>query len=163
LTVSEAIFGLVGVVVGGLLTGGMTWLMARRAEHASLQTAARLARSELYESMRIIQEWLKLNHVFTEWWEEPTAWQEQRGVLAAHLPANGWRVVDDAFSRLRFVTVSVGDMTKWDPADAYRRLEMDDESRARYDEYLATFTVAAQVLADAEGTDASDIPSGGFR
>ncbi|HYI67457.1 MAG TPA: hypothetical protein VEW95_11075 [Candidatus Limnocylindrales bacterium] len=159
---TEAIFGLIGVVVGGLLTAGMTWLMARRAEQASLRTGARLARSEIYESMRVIQEWLGLNHVFPEWWEEPTTWHEQRGVLAARLPADAWKLVDGAFARLRYVTVSMNDLAKADPDQAWNKAEMSDESQRRWETHLAALTAAAGVLATAEGTDTSDMPTGGY-
>jgi hypothetical protein len=46
-SMTEAIIGLVGVLVGGLVSGGATYIMTRRAERARLRAAARLVENEL--------------------------------------------------------------------------------------------------------------------
>ena len=49
---TEAIFGLIGVALGGLLTGGATYLLARRTEKLEARASARLLQGELYEFAR---------------------------------------------------------------------------------------------------------------
>jgi hypothetical protein len=44
---TEAIFGLVGVAIGGLLNGGVTWLIERGRLQGDVKVAARLVASEL--------------------------------------------------------------------------------------------------------------------
>lgn len=44
---TEAIFGLVGVVVGGVLNGGITWLVERRNQRDQVRVAARLVDGEI--------------------------------------------------------------------------------------------------------------------
>lgn len=44
---TEAIFGLIGVVVGGLISGGISLILERRKEHVTARVAARLVREDL--------------------------------------------------------------------------------------------------------------------
>lgn len=44
---SAAVIGLIGVALGGLVSGGAQWLLARRAQRARARVAARLMRDEL--------------------------------------------------------------------------------------------------------------------
>jgi hypothetical protein len=47
LCVAEAIFGLIGVVVGALITGGVEYVMRVREEKTEMRAAARLTHAEL--------------------------------------------------------------------------------------------------------------------
>jgi len=58
---TEAIIGLVGVLVGGLVSGGATCIMTRRAERARLRAAARLVENELEHVRNLV--WAGLMNV----------------------------------------------------------------------------------------------------
>jgi hypothetical protein len=53
--VAEAIFGLVGVIVGAVVTGGVEFVAERRREAALLRKAARLVEAELDEAATIFE------------------------------------------------------------------------------------------------------------
>ena len=44
---TEAIFGLIGVVVGGLISGGLSLILEWRKERVAARVAARLVREDL--------------------------------------------------------------------------------------------------------------------
>lgn len=88
---SEAVFGLVGVVVGALLSGSTEWLLARRREQRSARTAARVVRDEMY----LVAAWLEdLSSgewtVPADWRYDAAVWNEQRIHLATVLPYEGY-------------------------------------------------------------------------
>jgi hypothetical protein len=107
---AEAIFGLVGVVVGALITGGTEYVMRKRDERAQLRAAARLGyayfRTREWELAHAVREhaWLVLSGkrlTKPEWWSEyealfarllsPAEWEAlHEGLLQAR--AVGWRV-----------------------------------------------------------------------
>jgi hypothetical protein len=47
--VTEAVFGLVGVLIGGLLIGGVDYFMRRREERQTMRSLARALHSEFLE------------------------------------------------------------------------------------------------------------------
>ena len=51
---TAAIFGLLGVVVGGLVTGGVDYVMARRREKAELRQSTRLVADELHSLWLVV-------------------------------------------------------------------------------------------------------------
>jgi hypothetical protein len=53
-----AVVGLVGVVIGGLVSGGATFVMARRQEQRKARMAARLLEDELRGYARKVRSWL---------------------------------------------------------------------------------------------------------
>jgi hypothetical protein len=64
---AQAIFGLIGVIVGGLLQGGVSWLMERRRDDWALRKAGRLFGPELARCQ------LALEQAVT--WEPPMNWE----------------------------------------------------------------------------------------
>lgn len=92
---AEAIFGLVGVVVGGLLTGVVTLLLERRRENQEARVAQRIARSELGEAAKAVEDALAAGEWPPGWdkkrWSE--SWSTNRRVLAATME-------DDDFAKL---------------------------------------------------------------
>ncbi len=90
--VTEAIFGLLGVVVGGALTGGIDYLARRREER---QTARALARA-IYAHLLDLRsqcaycadrgDWLLVDEPFVL----PEVWQEHELVLARLLTWDQW-------------------------------------------------------------------------
>jgi enoyl-CoA hydratase/carnithine racemase len=53
---TEAIFGLIGVVVGGVIQGGGTWLLARRGDRQVARGAARMTAGELIRAANRMNE-----------------------------------------------------------------------------------------------------------
>jgi hypothetical protein len=92
---SEAIFGLAGVVVGGLLTAAVTFLFERRQEKREARVARRVMRSELEEATTAIEDALAGGEWPPGWdnksWSQ--SWSTYRGVLAATMD-------DDDFDKL---------------------------------------------------------------
>jgi hypothetical protein len=94
--VPEWVVGLVGVVVGGLLTGGVSFLLERRREKAHARAAREVIKSELQAAARAVED--ALSGPDPEWppgwdrvgWTE--SWATNRPVLAA-------RMNEDDFAR----------------------------------------------------------------
>jgi hypothetical protein len=86
LLLTEAIFGLVGVVIGAVITGGGEYIMRRRDERAQVRAAARLAHSELGDA------------------EDKLGWALESGdydiVKPDDFPAERWRQHEALFARL---------------------------------------------------------------
>jgi hypothetical protein len=106
--VSEAIFGLIGVVVGALTTGGTQLFLAWRAERRDIRRARRLVASELAQNLVTLASVSAEQRVARFAGGAPlvtVAWEQSRSHLAVALD-------DDLFTRLAF---------------AYSRLEIDRE------------------------------------
>jgi len=89
--VTQAIFGLIGVIVGALVTGGLSFVRDKREESADLRAALRIVEDDfhlLWMGLKAIAEanaWHPLLRTF-----ELASWPEHRGILARHLDANDW-------------------------------------------------------------------------
>lgn len=101
---TEAVFGLVGVLIGGLITAGTEWWSSRqdrvRAEEErrdDLRAACRLVAMEL-EGIKTAVVWAEREG---RWWIEerlPTSlWLEHRALLARELSRDDWDAVDVAY------------------------------------------------------------------
>jgi hypothetical protein len=94
---AEAIFGLVGVVVGGLLTAGANWLATRADRRRSRRLAARILSDELSYHRVYIQGRLDKGEVvrLPDHTSLHEAWLEHR-VSLADLPWSDYGVVQHA-------------------------------------------------------------------
>lgn len=96
---SEAVIGLVGVVIGGLLTGGVNYLLERRREKRSGQAAARLVHAALTNASTFIEASL----VERMWMGDPRqgladdVWIEHRNGIAEAPAFDGWYPVSLAW------------------------------------------------------------------
>jgi hypothetical protein len=93
--VTEAIFGLIGVVIGGLLSGGVSYLADRRRSKAGTRIAARLMCSEI-ESNQVAS---RMSLGSRTWAQvkvglKAEAWQGHQGPLASTLTDDEWGSVD---------------------------------------------------------------------
>jgi hypothetical protein len=98
--VTQAIFGLLGVLVGSAITWGIELWRARRVDTDEARVAARL----------VIDELQSISNARTA--DEPEfkrqkasalrqdAWHSHRAVLARELPHEGWRAVRRAYDGL---------------------------------------------------------------
>jgi hypothetical protein len=95
---TEAIFGLVGVVVGGLLTGLMQAWQQRRTARAEMRAGARLISAEL----SVLQERLRrYGDGETERPDLPdVVWPAHRAVMARELDRDDWVTVARAYALL---------------------------------------------------------------
>jgi hypothetical protein len=71
--VTAAIFGLLGVVVGGVLSGLITWLLQRGQTRSSARTIARLVYDDFLHSESTLVRSLAAGH----WWKDSYLLQEQ--------------------------------------------------------------------------------------
>lgn len=96
-----AIFSLVGVVVGGLLTWGVQALQQRRTERAEARAAARLLSAELSEQHEFLDTLVKqASTTATRELPPASAWREYRAVMARQLDNDSWTAVAGAYGEL---------------------------------------------------------------
>jgi hypothetical protein len=110
-----AIVGLVGVLVGAIVSGGATYLMARRAERRKARAAAWLVKDELERVETELRRWHKMlvepirrdmvglviperiavNQLLTL--PEPAVWDEHKPMLAETLETKHWYALAAAY------------------------------------------------------------------
>lgn len=96
---SEAVTGLIGVVIGGTLTGVVTFVLERRRERRAEMSALRLLELDLRDAGGKIEAVVDRG----EWWhrsnlELPTAaWRDHRYLLASRLDHGDWQEIAEAF------------------------------------------------------------------
>lgn len=94
---AEAIFGLVGVVIGALVSGGVAFAIARRTETRKALASARLVQDELtaaaYELTAPLQ-------AFAVARLSQQRWIDHQGVLAEALNTQEWTYVTRAYSQM---------------------------------------------------------------
>jgi L-fucose isomerase-like protein len=104
--VEPAILGLIGVVVGGLLTGGVQLFLDWRKERRTVRQARRLVQGELLNAELILG---TLANLPSKTWPSfldvnaalPTsAWQEHRAQLSEVVDANLWNRLILAYAGL---------------------------------------------------------------
>lgn len=152
---SQAIFGLLGVVVGALITFGLEWFAERSRERKAAKQAAMLLATELGEKDGFIAACLQ----FGKWLGDPAEvlsvklWPEQRSALAAS-GFKAWQAVDLAFSSIRAVRdVEVAEGTrKGDPIQP-------PEYRMTLERRLRLIRIASKALRDYAGVSEFDDPA----
>jgi hypothetical protein len=88
---TEAIFGLIGVVIGGLLNGGVSFLVRKRQEKDEARVASRLVQVEIEWNQRNVEgaleagTWDRIRTSVTT-----DEWEQHRTVLAAVLKDLEW-------------------------------------------------------------------------
>jgi len=100
-----AIFGLVGVIVGGIITAGSNYLLDRRRERAVSQRDSRNYAIELKRASRLIDAELLRARAAADicvkdrhWWSQDVeltteAWQKYSGIIAPELSYTAWLAV----------------------------------------------------------------------
>jgi hypothetical protein len=96
-----AIFGLVGVIVGGLLTGAVASFRDWRSQRALSRAAARLLSAELSVQQAIIeQRAAAADEPVSDDMPTVADWPEQRVVMAKVLDDETWITVAGAYANL---------------------------------------------------------------
>jgi hypothetical protein len=103
---TAAIFGLLGVVIGGLVAGGVGYFMARRQERADLRQARRLVADELFTialQYSILVEDRMTPNESSPMRANPlpsTSWEANRATLARGLDERDWTDLPGFYARL---------------------------------------------------------------
>lgn len=142
-----AIFGLVGVVIGGLLNGGLTLLLDERRERRRGLQAARVLDSELLSAETALDFFVvKRNTLWPDELVYPdgAVWLELRSVVALAVDAEGWITLNVGFQALDDVRVFRGAYRPKEKAEWDRPL--DPNERSLFDSPLADIRKARQVL-----------------
>jgi hypothetical protein len=100
--VTAAIFGLLGVIVGGVINGVVSTALARRTEDADRRGAARLVRSELvrFRSLAIGARMWTPEHLPQLRYAGTELWDANRAVLARGLRNEDWALVARAYAHV---------------------------------------------------------------
>jgi hypothetical protein len=115
--VTAAIFGLVGVVIGALITGGTNYALQVRAERRELRAAARMMLQELSNTSAALGFAVEhdqrgiLEHALDE-----SQWTPHHLLLARHLPDDDRDVVALAYGEAATAAL----MSEGDPATQWR-------------------------------------------
>jgi hypothetical protein len=102
----SAVFGLIGVVVGGLLTGGTQLWLERRRERYAVSRAKRLVSGELLSAILIMRTIYNTPSKTWPYFQDPdtalqtSAWQEHRTHLATVLTEEVWERLVMAYTVL---------------------------------------------------------------
>ena len=103
---TAAIFGLLGVIVGGVLNGVVTWRIERFRKRQEARAAARLANVELGDARSGFDAYafrpgpetmVRLVSLLAD-----DAWRDHRGVLARVLDPPEWLAVSAAYQQIKF-------------------------------------------------------------
>jgi hypothetical protein len=110
---TEAIFGLVGVVIGGLLNGGVTWLIERGRLQGDVKVAARLVASELEMNQVAAASAITSESRGNLTFGSVDEWKQRRETLASALSDEEWSGIDNYFLFYEHMMTSMaaGEMT----------------------------------------------------
>ncbi len=92
---SAAIFGLIGVLIGGLITAGTQWIRERFVRRRERTIATRLVASEFMNARAAIN----FPEVHSQWWPNELQWRDWEKyapILTAELNMQEWLVVLEA-------------------------------------------------------------------
>lgn len=93
---TAAIIGLVGVIIGSLATGGVTYVLDRRREEAETLAPLRLLDFDLLAAWASVNRALSdgERHTLPEGWDPPlSGWRDHRHTAASAFDGNDWRQV----------------------------------------------------------------------
>jgi hypothetical protein len=118
----QAIFGLVGVIIGALLTGLSNYLFARRKDRLAARVAARLVRDDLYA----VASWVEDGITQGKWPVNVGScidigiWKEQRIHIATVTEYSDYAKVAQAI-------VSVGRLNNWLASCSHQTINDSDK------------------------------------
>lgn len=99
---TNAIFSLIGVVIGGLLTGAVQSFQQRRSDRAQLRAASRLLSAELSEQHVFLASLTNQDSAQASMTDLPaiSAWPDYRPLMARLLDDEAWQAVARAYVEL---------------------------------------------------------------
>jgi hypothetical protein len=102
---AEAIFGLAGVVIGGVLTGVITYFLERHREKQEARAARRIVGAELKEATEAVEDALAGGKWPPGWsnmrWSQ--SWSTYRRVLAATMDDDGFAKLARAYLQMELL------------------------------------------------------------
>ena len=112
---TAAIFGLLGVVVGALVTGGVDYFMARRREKGELRQSSRLVADELHSLWLVVDLILERGQLLPERLPGEDAellfatssWHAHKAVLARALPQKEWSALATIYATVESMRVVI--------------------------------------------------------
>jgi hypothetical protein len=132
----DAVLPLIGVVIGAVLGGGMTFLLDRRRERRAATAGRRLVALELQAAQSTWK-----THT-DEWHKNPTAetadwvisdlkerrlaraqWRSYQEVLASSLSDDDWEALTNAYSLIRLVDAAAHQATAEDMTEVPGQME----------------------------------------
>jgi hypothetical protein len=126
---TAAIFGLLGVVVGGLLNGVVNERLQRRVDRSTQRSAALLVRTELvrFSSLALAARHREPDELPQLQNVTPVLWQSQRATLARELGDADWTVIARAYAHVDalgsvLVFTRDGTLEPWRAREAQRLL-----------------------------------------
>jgi hypothetical protein len=145
-----ALFGLIGVAVGAVLTGIVDWIRQSQREDRSAHAAARLLRADLSLAARILRIGIARGQIpgFVD--VSLPSWTEYRDVLASALEDDKWIIVAAGCSRLHALA---GFNSRLARPRARGRLKRDD--RTKLEKMLADVVRAYEALGELAGDETS--------
>ena len=122
-----AIFGLLGVVIGGLITASSTYMVEERRARREETKERRERVMELKRAARLVDEdiqWALSAVTLTinskRWTQEPLqlkTWQEYRGLFASETTLGNWRILKAAARVMltyNFTLTKLSEVSKWE-------------------------------------------------
>jgi hypothetical protein len=141
--VSTAIFPLIGVVLGGTITFGIQYFMARRGETATTRTTARLLSLDLGRISAALETRLNDPRAGREPWAaelRTDEWPARLEKLAQRLSRDEWNAVAAPLEHIERVRATIA-RADWTPA-----LAADTAARERLEEAKCVVEVAQKKL-----------------
>ena len=90
---SEAIFGIIGVIVGALLTTGSEFLLRRRDERAQFIVALRLLEAEFLLAGSVLQQALEDGYWAAGSETAVPSWSDRSAALAPRIRRDDWHII----------------------------------------------------------------------
>jgi hypothetical protein len=118
--VSEAVFGLVGVIIGALASGGVAYALERRKEKASVRQARRLIGDELAYAVVALSALIEHRSVPPKALEGPfpflstDAWGHYKEVLGRSASDREWDELTAVYGRIMLLRLFLADLGEED-------------------------------------------------
>lgn len=100
---TAAAVGLVGVVIGAVLSGGIQWMLQRRSDNRSAMSAARLVTYELWQYRELLGYQIRNRYWETGLWFHPVRWREFQARLSVACTGSEWQQVTFAYMGIETV------------------------------------------------------------
>lgn len=159
-TLLPAAFGLIGVIVGGLITAGSAFLLERRREKREREREQRIHDTEVRTAARLVELDVRLAHACAEisvkslkWSPLPLEpltwhhWDKYRATLASELSTVEWGVVVTCVEMISQMNY------RREQARRENKIEIDNQTLGSLEAYIVVFELAKPILLHISGQD----------
>jgi hypothetical protein len=102
--VTAAIFGLLGVAIGALLSGAVSYAIESRRERKDAIVGARIVSQEIQMFQADVESWIRNRAIPEELDLRTDAWEEHKLALARFLPPPDWEMVGATYTWIHLLT-----------------------------------------------------------